>query len=459
MAAALANDRGFAQRRRCHRHRQGRDPGDGPRPPLRRPSRPGARARHPVFGAHLRAAHSNAAKRSPTRRSPSPKPPVTTPPSCGSSTTSSSRSLCRRCSSSRWPGRPTPWLEPSASVTRCCCYLAAVLARDRCRRAGDIDEMDRCHEIAGSLAEQLDQPTLNWANTFTRAVRAQIAGDTDRGRTAGHGGTPDRHRQRPTRRRRSSSAHSSPTVSCQRGTMGELDPAHRADASPTTRGSPAFVGALGHGPRRRGPHRRRGVVCWRSSRPPTSISRMDPLWLTGMVAYAEAAIECRDPKYAGPLFDRLAPWADQLVDDRRRSAEGPVSHYLGGLATVLGRYDEADAYFTQAAAFNDRANAEVLRRPHQPLVGEDARRAQRSRRHRDGPGPAHQSAHRRRGPRIRERRTTRRGCPGRHCLSDGRRSLGHVSRGDHRVRGRRSHAMCARPECGTTSGGRSDLRH
>jgi hypothetical protein len=35
-------------------------------------------------------------------------------------------------------------------------------------------------------------------------------------------------------------------------------------------------------------------------------------------------------------------------------------HYLGGLATVLGRHDDADAYFTQAAAFNDRANAKFF---------------------------------------------------------------------------------------------------
>jgi tetratricopeptide (TPR) repeat protein len=36
---------------------------------------------------------------------------------------------------------------------------------------------------------------------------------------------------------------------------------------------------------------------------------------------------------------------------------GPFSLCLGGLATVLGRYDEADAYFTQATAFNERAGA------------------------------------------------------------------------------------------------------
>ena len=33
-------------------------------------------------------------------------------------------------------------------------------------RAGDIDEMDRCIDIRGSLVAQLDQPTLNWIDTY-----------------------------------------------------------------------------------------------------------------------------------------------------------------------------------------------------------------------------------------------------------------------------------------------------
>jgi tetratricopeptide (TPR) repeat protein len=82
-------------------------------------------------------------------------------------------------------------------------------------------------------------------------------------------------------------------------------------------------------------------------------------WLTAMVGYAEAAIECRDPRYAGPMFDLLAPWADQLAGTPI-NFDGPVSHSVGALAAVLGRYDEADRYFTQAAAFNDRANAKFF---------------------------------------------------------------------------------------------------
>jgi hypothetical protein len=75
-----------------------------------------------------------------------------------------------------------------------------------------------------------------------------------------------------------------------------------------------------------------------------------------MTLYTEAAIECRDPQCAGPLFDRLAPWAAQLSNSGT-TAEGPISHYLGGLATVLGRYEEADAYFAQAAVLSDRVGA------------------------------------------------------------------------------------------------------
>ena len=100
------------------------------------------------------------------------------------------------------------------------------------------------------------------------------------------------------------------------------------------------------------------VACWTSSRPPTSISARPEL-AQRHGHYAEVAIACRDPKYAGTLFDRLAPWADQCRTAASRLTV-PVSHYLGGLATVLGRYDEADAYFARAAAFNDRADAKFF---------------------------------------------------------------------------------------------------
>jgi len=42
------------------------------------------------------------------------------------------------------------------------------------------------------------------------------------------------------------------------------------------------------------------------------------------------------------------------------TAEGLVSHYLGGLTAVVGRDAEANAYFTQTAAMNDRMGAKFV---------------------------------------------------------------------------------------------------
>jgi len=53
------------------------------------------------------------------------------------------------------------------------------------------------------------------------------------------------------------------------------------------------------------------------------------------------------------VFDRLAPWPDQ-VPWNGATMEGPISHYLGGLATVLGRYHEPDGLFAHAAVFRDQ---------------------------------------------------------------------------------------------------------
>ena len=147
-----------------------------------------------------------------------------------------------------------------------------------------------------------------------------------------------------------------------------------------------------------------GGVRGRRLRAPAGLDAGSPEWSSTR----EAAIECRDPKYAAPLFDRLAPWADQLSTAAGAAADGPVSHYLGGLATVLGRYDEADAYFTQAAAFNNRVSAKFFAARTNLSWG-------RMLAERDAPGDTEKArdlltkAHdRRRGQRVRERRTTRR---------------------------------------------------
>jgi tellurite resistance protein len=55
----------------------------------------------------------------------------------------------------------------------------------------------------------------------------------------------------------------------------------------------------------------------------------------------------------------LEPWAAQLPATGA-SALAPVSHYLGGLATVTGEFDRADTYFDQAAAISQRMGAKFF---------------------------------------------------------------------------------------------------
>ena len=51
---------------------------------------------------------------------------------------------------------------------------------------------------------------------------------------------------------------------------------------------------------------------------------LDQVWLSGMVDYADAAVECGDTTHAPELFERLAPWHAQLPATGA-SALAPVS--------------------------------------------------------------------------------------------------------------------------------------
>jgi class 3 adenylate cyclase len=223
--------------------------------------------------------------------------------------------------------------------------------------AGDINEVDRCIEIMGSMAEQLDQPTLNWVNTFNPAARMMIAGDTDEAEqlatrafeTGTDGGQPDAA---------TIFGVQLMSVSIQRGTMGELVPLiEQAIADnpgiPTLKATLAVAHA--EGDRTDDARRLLEELAIADFELP-----LDVVWLTGMARCADAVIECGDARHARALFDRLAPWTDQWSTSAGLNSQGPVSLYLGGLATVLGRYGEADAFFSRSAGLSERMGAKFF---------------------------------------------------------------------------------------------------
>jgi class 3 adenylate cyclase len=224
--------------------------------------------------------------------------------------------------------------------------------------AGDIDEMDRCIEIMCALAEKLDQPILSWTNTFNLAKRAQIAGDTELAE------------QLATKALQIGTDCGQPdaalffggqlmVVSAQRGTMGELIPLieQMIDEAVATPGVFTAALALAHAEANHAEDVRHMLEEFAAA---DFDLPGDQAWITGMFCYAEAAVHCGDPKYAEPIFDRLAPWAEQSVASGSVTASGLVSQSLGGLATVLRRYDEADAYFGHSAAMSARMKAKFF---------------------------------------------------------------------------------------------------
>jgi hypothetical protein len=219
--------------------------------------------------------------------------------------------------------------------------------------AGNTDEMDRCFEIKRPLVEQLDQPFLNWVHALQGATRALIAGDSDQAELLAtealqigtDGGQPDAFIV---------FGAQIIMVNLWRGTLSDLVPLIE-QAIADNPGLPVFVAALAlayaEADRTEETRRLLEGFAGRNFDLP-----LDTTWLTGMIAYADAAIECGDPRFAGPVLDRLSPFADQwLYTDVVTS--GPISRSLGDLAAILGRYGEADAFFAHSAESSARAGA------------------------------------------------------------------------------------------------------
>jgi len=73
----------------------------------------------------------------------------------------------------------------------------------------------------------------------------------------------------------------------------------------------------------------------------------DAFWMTAVIGYAVLAIELDDAGAAALLFPIIEPFAAEVAYSGGVS-QGPVSAYLGKLASLLGRHDVADDYLHAA---------------------------------------------------------------------------------------------------------------
>ncbi|GAC1442557.1 MAG: hypothetical protein NVS3B26_17250 [Mycobacteriales bacterium] len=78
-------------------------------------------------------------------------------------------------------------------------------------------------------------------------------------------------------------------------------------------------------------------------------------WADALACYARVIIELELHEPAAILFGIISPFADQIPFEGLVPHE-PFAAHLGGLTTVLGRYDEAERYFAAAADINERGS-------------------------------------------------------------------------------------------------------
>jgi ATP/maltotriose-dependent transcriptional regulator MalT len=85
---------------------------------------------------------------------------------------------------------------------------------------------------------------------------------------------------------------------------------------------------------------------------------LDSDWLLGMTLLAEASVLLADRKRAAELDAALKPYRDRVAASAfSLTCTGAVAHYLGLLATLLERWDEAETNLERALEMNARMGA------------------------------------------------------------------------------------------------------
>jgi ATP/maltotriose-dependent transcriptional regulator MalT len=82
----------------------------------------------------------------------------------------------------------------------------------------------------------------------------------------------------------------------------------------------------------------------------------DMFWLPTLVVWAEVAWLLDDVEAAAMLYGLLEPWHAQFVFSGT-NGQGAVALYLGHLAIVLGRLDDAERYLEESADIHARLDA------------------------------------------------------------------------------------------------------
>ena len=220
-------------------------------------------------------------------------------------------------------------------------------------QVGDISEVGRTQSKAVRIASEVGQPILKWTSTFNNAWATLLGGDIERGeiqvaealQMGNETGQPDCF---------SIYAVQLLNVRWCQGRLAELLEVVVQMANDNPGLSPARSAAA-----------RTLIEAGRDDEAETMLEAElssgfscpeDFLVPTYLEGWARVASHLNNEPAAEALYERLRRWP-RLVVFGGPMCLGAVVHHLGTLATVLGRYDDAEAHFLQALETHENLNA------------------------------------------------------------------------------------------------------
>jgi tetratricopeptide (TPR) repeat protein len=231
---------------------------------------------------------------------------------------------------------------------------ASLLRARAAMEQGDAEESSARLQTAERLADELGQPVLRWMAQVYRANRLTMAGRLEEadqlveatGELGAGTRQPDARLFLYMQRYQ---------LRLERGSLEEMEPDLEALVAEDS-GIPAFQAMLAlcrcHGPR---PERARSLLAGLADGDFTGVP-FHHLWLFTLATAAWVATTLEDEDRAATLHELLVPYSDQVIS-LAVNVSGSVAHYLGLVASTLGRFDEAEERFAAAEATHERIGA------------------------------------------------------------------------------------------------------